>query len=205
MATDLSNLISRGMGGQVDLADRIVRGRRRRAKVVTFKPPAWATRLLKDVNEYTREEYGRTMTMNWKKPRDSVYTTATAYDSWFDIHAGTDGMYCRYVMLHEAAHVIARWNGKAKGWKSSGEVGGSCDGHCTGFYETLFGEVLPRFKPRYVPWKLVLQSEYQYKPRNAFKVAKQLKVPGAKSAWKQRKARAFYNHEDWRDAVGTPK
>jgi hypothetical protein len=158
-------------------------------------PPTWASNLMDRINNYCRDTYGRAIRMGWKnKPTVSygmpvvhVHSSGKAYRHAFRINAGKDRLDAEEVILHEVAHVIAGWNGKAKGRQSSGEIGGSHDGHCTGFYRTLFDEVVPRFKSKKLTWRYVLLREYEYKPRNAYKVAKELQLPGYKKAWRDRK------------------
>ena len=164
------------------------------------QPPKWAADLLNDINAYVRETYGpHTVRMTWYRRQQGEFSSGFAHYASSHIHvrAGSNRKHATYILLHEAAHAVSTINRTAKGHRSSGQKDGSCDGHCTGFYETMFGEVVPKFKPKSMTWRYILGMEFSYKPRNAYKVARRMGISGAKKAYKERRTTAIRYREYW--------
>jgi hypothetical protein len=151
------------------------------------KVPAWAAKIIdKFDNDPLHKEHSNVqVTWNLTNHRGSS-GVCYYYQNSIVVNAGTDYVDNEYVLLHELAHASAHMTGKAQGYSSKGTSGGSSTGHCVGFYETLFGHTFKTFGTGKVSWAHLLKREMDYMPRNAYKVAKQLKIKGAKAAYQNR-------------------
>lgn len=162
-------------------------------KVATIigKAPAWATKMFtKAVLVHYKHLPMPKLVWGYKNASHHVrYKGGGHYDHHnLEIVVGaatTNVKWLEHVLIHEIAHWVTRAAGLEKGYSSRGTKGGSCDGHCDGFWEVYFGHVFPTLKKQ-TTWKFTLESEFQYKPMNAYRVAKKLKVPNAKKVFDSR-------------------
>ena len=114
--------------------------------------------------------------------------------------------WCEIVLIHELSHWVAEATGEALDSNHHRGVGNhncnsSADGHCVGFWRTYFGEVAPKLMKN-VTWKQILTSEFSYKPRNAYKVARELNIKEAKAAYKNRSVYPRQSNNHHRAKVG---